>query len=485
MPAAFSGLRFDNSYARLPDVFYTAVAPQALARPRLAAYSGAAAGLLELPFAPSEGMDFARLLGGESVLEGMQPLAMVYAGHQFGSYNPRLGDGRGLLLGEVVNGRGERWDLHLKGAGLTPYSRHGDGRAVLRSCIREFLASEALAALGIPTTRALAVAVSDTPVYRETAEPGATLLRLAQSHVRFGHFEYFAHTGQVDALRRLADYVVDRHYPEAREADVPLGAFFAEVVRRTACLVARWQAEGFTHGVMNTDNMSILGETLDYGPYGFLDSYEAGYVPNHSDTSGRYAFDQQPSIALWNCWCLARALRPLLDKAELESGLAGFEPEFVAEYSARLRRKFGLAREEEGDRELILDALALLENQTVDYSLFMRRLARVDEDINALLALCAEPQGWHSWLARYRERLARDGREAQARRADMEAVNPAYILRKHLAQEAIAAAEQGDYSGIARLHAVLRNPYVEQAGAEHYSALPPAWSRELCISCSS
>lgn len=485
MPARFLELRFDNSYAALPPDFYTPVAPQALANPRLAAFSASAARLLELPDSAAGEAALLEVLAGQRVLPGMAPIAMVYAGHQFGGYTPRLGDGRGLLLGEVVNGRGERWDLHLKGAGRTPYSRHGDGRAVLRSCLREFLASEALAALGLPTTRALAVVASDTKVQRERVEPGATLLRLAQSHVRFGHFEYFAYTGQFPALRALADYVMARHYPEALAAPQPYAAFFALVVARTAELVAAWQAEGFAHGVMNTDNMSILGETLDYGPYGFLDAYRAGYVPNHSDDTGRYAFEQQPSIALWNCWCLARALASLVGQEALEEGLAGFEPRFVAAYSVRLRGKFGLAEACDEDRELILDALALMEAQGVDYSLFLRRLAEFELRPERVAALLAEPAAFEPWAACYRARLAREGREPAARRVDMLARNPKYLLRNHLAQEAIAAAEAGDFSAVAELAAVLSRPFEEQPEAERYAALPPAWSRDICISCSS
>ena len=488
MLSSLSGLVFDNSYASLPEAFYSALAPSGLDSPHLVAFSPDAAALIDL--APEAGADplLVEIVGGTTTLPGMQPVAMVYAGHQFGSYNPRLGDGRGLLLGEVLNRRGERWDLHLKGAGQTPYSRFGDGRAVVRSCIREYLCSEAMAGLGIPTTRALAVVGSATPVVRETVERGAALLRLAQSHVRFGHFEFFAYTGQGEALGQLVDYVIARHYPEARDSREPIATFFRLVVERTARTVAAWQAVGFTHGVMNTDNMSIIGDTFDYGPFGLLDSFRAGHVPNHSDETGRYAFDQQPSIALWNCWCLARALSSLVDKEALEAGLGAFEPTFMAAYAGALREKFGLARTEEDDRDLILAALALLEQQDADYTVFMRRLGdfAVGGDNSAIRQLFAEPEAFDVWAVRYAERLRRESRSDEDRRMAMCRVNPKFILRQHLAQEAIRMAEQeGDFSEIERLRQVLSHPFDEQPEWQAYADAPPASSRQIVVSCSS
>lgn len=486
MPLRLSALRFDNSFAALPATFYTRQFPEALSAPRLAAYSPEAAACLDLGEKPEPALT--ALLSGQDCLPGMAPLAMVYAGHQFGSYVPRLGDGRGLLLGEVVNAAGERWDLHLKGAGKTPYSRFGDGRAVLRSSVREFLGSEALAGLGIPTTRALAVVDSDTLVMRESQERGAALLRVARSHIRFGHFEYFAYTGQHEALQQLIDYSIARHFPDAPAEKNPVAGFFNAVVERTASLIAQWQAQGFTHGVMNTDNMSILGETFDYGPFGFLDAYQARYIPNHSDGSGRYAFNEQPSIGIWNCWCLARALSHQLSKDEIEAGLARYEPRFIAEYADLMRRKFGLSGEAEDDRSLILDALALLEKSSVDYAIFMRRLSSfVPNSANTpLAAMFSDNAAFEIWQQRYSQRLMQEAQAPEVRLAAMNAVNPKYILRNYLAQIAIqSAVEARDYSEIETLRRILSQPFAEQTEFEAYAAAPPDWSRELVLSCSS
>lgn len=488
MPLCLRALRFDNSFAALPATFYTRQLPYPLLAPRLAAYSPEAASCLELASNPDPALT--SLLAGQQLLPDMAPLAMVYAGHQFGSYVPRLGDGRGLLLGEVLTSSGQRWDLHLKGAGKTPYSRFGDGRAVLRSSIREFLGSEALAGLKIPTTRALALVDSDTPVLRESEERGAALLRVAGSHIRFGHFEYFAYSGQREALQQLINYCIARYYPEASAESNPAAGFFRAVVKRTALLIARWQACGFTHGVMNTDNMSIVGETFDYGPFGFLDTYQAGYIPNHSDSSGRYAFNEQPSIGIWNCWCLARALSHQLRTEEIEAGLAEYEPCFIAEYSGLMRRKFGLDDEAEAepDRSLILDALDLLEKNAVDYTIFMRRLSGfiINDDNAQLGELFTDTRGFDTWQRRYSVRLQYQTRPAAARKKAMDEVNPKYILRNYLAQIAIdSAVHARDYSEIETLRRLLSRPFEEQAEFDAYAALPPAWSRELVLSCSS
>lgn len=368
-------LTFDNSFARLPEAFYTRLDATPLTNPTLVHLSPSAAQLLNLDINDQIREQLTKVCSGNSKLDQFDPLAMVYSGHQFGGYSPQLGDGRGLLLGEVRNQNSEKWDLHLKGAGSTPYSRFGDGRAVLRSCIREYLASEALHHLGIPTTRALCVVTSDTPVYRETTEKGSTLLRLAKTHIRFGHFEYFCHTRQHDELKVLADYCLEQYFPEFMEEDDKYTLFFQSVVEKTALMIAQWQAAGFAHGVMNTDNMSILGDTFDYGPYGFQDDFDWHYICNHSDHHGRYAFSQQPDIGYWNCSRLAQALIPLLDDtSSLQKALDTYPQLYSDHYKQLMSKKLGLSGSEEEDGELIKDLLQLLHSQHCDYTLFFRTL---------------------------------------------------------------------------------------------------------------
>lgn len=481
-------LTFDNRFARLGDTFSTAVLPDPIGAPRLVVASEAALSLLDLDPAETQDPLFAELFSGHKLWSSAEPRAMVYSGHQFGVYVPRLGDGRGLLLGEVVNDAGEHWDLHLKGAGHTPYSRMGDGRAVLRSSIREFLASEHLHALGIPTTRALCVIGSNTPVWRETQESAAMLLRLARSHVRFGHFEYFYYTRQPEPLKQLAEYVIDTHYPHCREQPEPFAAFFREVVERTASLIAWWQAYGFCHGVMNTDNMSILGATLDFGPFAFLDDYDAHFICNHSDYDGRYSYENQVDIAHWNLTALAQALTPMVGEKELREGFRHFLPSQRRQYLEHMRRRLGLRRAEEGDDELLKRLLGSMQRGGVDYSLFFRRLG--DEPAAAALRRLREEfvdlAGFDAWSGDFLTRLALEEPENEEdRRARMHAVNPKYILRNYLAQEAIQAAEQGDYGPVRELHAVLSRPFDEQPGKESYAERPPEWGKHLEISCSS
>ena len=480
-------LTFDNRYARLGDAFSTEVLPEPIAEPRLVVASTAAMALLDL--APSEAEDqlFAELFAGHKLWSEAEPRAMVYSGHQFGSYNPRLGDGRGLLLGEVVNDAGEYWDLHLKGAGQTPYSRMGDGRAVLRSSIREFLASEHLHALGIPSSRALCVTASNTPVWREKQESAAMLLRLAPSHVRFGHFEYFYYTQQHEQLKQLGEHVLRCHFPDCQQQDQPYLAMFRQVVERNAELIAHWQAYGFCHGVMNSDNMSILGITFDYGPYAFLDDFDAKHICNHSDDSGRYSFSNQVPIAQWNLAALGQALTPLVEVDALRETLALFLPLYQAHYLDLMRRRLGWLSADEGDEALIQRLLQLMQSSAVDYSNFFRELgdsapeqalARLRDDFTDLA-------GFDAWAADYRARSAVDGDDQQQRRARMHAANPKYILRNYLAQQAIEAAEQGDYGPVRELHKVLSRPFDEQPGQERYAQRPPDWGKHLEISCSS
>ena len=485
---ALDELTFDNRFARLGDAFSTSVLPEPIAEPRLVVASDAALALLDLDREQAQTPVFAELFGGHKLWAESEPRAMVYSGHQFGSYNPRLGDGRGLLLGEVYNDAGEHWDLHLKGAGQTPYSRMGDGRAVLRSSIREFLASEALHALGIPSSRAACVIGSSTPVWRETQERAAMVLRLAKSHIRFGSFEYFFYTKQPEELKQLADHVLALHYPHALEQPEPHLAMFTEIVERNAELIAKWQAYGFCHGVMNTDNMSILGITFDFGPFAFLDDFDANFICNHSDDQGRYSFSNQVPIGQWNLSALAQALTPFISVEALRETLGLYLPLYQAHYLDLMRRRLGLTTAEDDDQKLLEQLLQLMQNSAVDYSLFFRRLG--DEAPQLSVARLRDDfvdiKGFDAWAELYVARVAREGAIDQPQRRErMHAVNPLYILRNYLAQKAIDAAEGGDYSEVRRLHAVLSKPFEEQPGMERYAERPPEWGKHLEISCSS
>ncbi|MDD1150578.1 YdiU family protein [Pseudomonas sp. TNT2022 ID357] len=485
---ALDELTFDNRFARLGDAFSTHVLPEPLDNPRLVAASTAAMALLDLDPAVAESPVFAELFGGHKLWAEAEPRAMVYSGHQFGSYNPQLGDGRGLLLGEVYNQAGEHWDLHLKGAGQTPYSRMGDGRAVLRSSIREFLASEALHALGIPSSRALCVIGSDTPVWREKQERGAMVLRLAQSHIRFGHFEYFYYTKKPELHKQLGEHVLALHFPECLEQPEPYLAMFREIVERNAELIAKWQAYGFCHGVMNTDNMSILGITFDFGPFAFLDDFDAHFICNHSDDQGRYSFSNQVPIGQWNLSALAQALTPFISVEALREALGLFLPLYQAHYLDLMRRRLGFTQAEDDDQKLVERLLQLMQNSGVDYSLFFRRLGEQapDQALARLRDDFVDRNGFDAWAEQYRQRVARDPLQGQdLRRERMHAVNPLYILRNYLAQKAIDAAESGDYSEVRRLHQVLSRPFEEQEGMQGYAERPPEWGKHLEISCSS
>ncbi|PRA58400.1 MULTISPECIES: protein adenylyltransferase SelO [Pseudomonas] len=485
---ALDELTFDNRFARLGDAFSTHVLPEPISEPRLVVASPAAMALLDLDPAVAESPLFAELFGGHKLWAEAEPRAMVYSGHQFGSYNPQLGDGRGLLLGEVYNQAGEHWDLHLKGAGQTPYSRMGDGRAVLRSSIREFLASEALHALGIPTTRALCVIGSDTPVWREKQERAAMVLRLAPSHIRFGHFEYFYYTKRPEQQKALGEHVLAMHFPEFREQPEPYLAMFREIVERNAELIAKWQAYGFCHGVMNTDNMSILGITFDFGPFAFLDDFDANFICNHSDDRGRYSFSNQVPIGQWNLSALAQALTPFISVEALRETLGLYLPLFQVHYLDLMRRRLGLTTGEDNDQALVEQLLQLMQSSGVDYNLFFRHLGEhsAESAVARLRDDFVDIKGFDAWAERYCARVSRDGNDDQSeRRQRMHAVNPLYILRNYLAQEAIDAAEAGDYSVVRRLHEVLSEPFNEQPGMAHFAERPPEWGKHLEISCSS
>jgi uncharacterized protein YdiU (UPF0061 family) len=486
-------LRFDNSYAALGEGFHSPADSAPFPDAYLVSFNPAAAELIGL--APEAAADprFLEVFSGQQRLDGMQPVAALYAGHQFGVYVPQLGDGRAHLLGEVVTPEGG-WELQLKGAGPTAYSRGADGRAVLRSTIREYLCSEAMHGLGIPTTRALAILGSDMPVYREGVESAAILVRMAASHLRFGNFEVFYHRGQADRLRSLTDYAIDRYFPELREEANPYLALLQAVITRTAGLLAQWQAVGFAHGVMNSDNMSLLGLTIDYGPFGFMDGYDPGFVCNHSDHRGRYAFERQPSVALWNLGCLAHALLPLIDPREeaaaeqAREALEQYGPQYGAAYAARMQAKLGLSTREPDDAALLRRLLDLMRGSGVDYTLFFRALCgfTAGPTPSALRDQFLDREGFDAWAGDYQARLAREQSSDAERAQRMRSANPKYVLRNHLAEIAIArAVAERDFSEVDRLLALLARPYDEQPEHADYADPPPDWAAQIRVSCSS
>lgn len=477
-------MRLDNQYAQFAWAG-TVVQPSPLLSPKLLLLNTELAEELGIELSQEQWRD---LVGGHWVAEGMQPFAQVYAGHQFGGFSPQLGDGRAMLLGEVIAPNGQRWDLNLKGGGKTPYSRFGDGRAVLRSSLREYLASEALYHLGIATTRALALVTSQQPVYREEVETGAAVLRTAPSHLRFGHFEYFYYSGKLEHIPTLLDYLIDTQWPDLTKDVAGYGDLFGRVVEKTAQLIAQWQLVGFCHGVLNTDNMSMLGLTLDYGPYGFLDAYDGDHICNHSDTGGRYAYDQQPAVGYWNLQRLAQSLSGVIEMDALQDALGKYERQLMSAYSEGMLQKLGLVNWEDADPALFRDMFSLMQAHKVDYTCWFRRLAGVTASgaIPAdLQALLPDNQCFAVWFDQYQARLGRDGTVQTERAERMNGVNPKYILRNHLAQQAIAMAEQGDLSEADTLLMLLARPFDEQPEFEAYAEPAPAWACDLSISCSS
>ncbi len=481
--------------------FYTALQPTPLSNARLVWHNADLAESLGVPSSLFDTTQGAGVWGGETLLPGMSPLAQVYSGHQFGVWAGQLGDGRGILLGEQLLSDGSTRDWHLKGAGLTPYSRMGDGRAVLRSTIRECLASEAMHHLGIPTTRALSIVTSDTPVMRERVEQGAMMIRVAESHARFGHFEHFYYRREPEKVQQLADFVIRHHWPHLQDEQDKYRLWFSDVVNRTARLIARWQAVGFAHGVMNTDNLSILGLTLDYGPYGWVEDYDPDWTPNTTDAQGRrYRFGTQMQVAYWNLSRLAQALSPLFaDVAPLQAGLAAYQSTFVACTRRDAAAKLGLAAADDDDLQLYLRWQQLMQDGGMDMTLAWRALMRLEPAapdaalLDAVYYDDARQQAVQAplqqWLQDYAARLQADPLSVTERTAKMAAANPLYVLRNWLAQEAIDRAEQGDLGGVHALQDVLRDPYTERPGYEHFAGKRPAWAdnRAGCsmLSCSS
>ena len=483
---------FENTYARLPEHFYARLDPTPVAAPRLVKLNVELARHLGLDpdaLASTRGVE---ILAGNRVAEGAEPLALAYAGHQFGHFVPQLGDGRTNLLGEVVGRGGVRYDIQLKGSGPTPFSRGGDGRAALGPVLREYILSEAMAALGVPTTRALAAVTTGERVLRETAMPGAVLTRVAASHLRVGTFQYFAAQGDTEGTRRLADYAIARHYPAAAQEKLPYRALLDGVITRQAQLVAQWLLLGFIHGVMNTDNTSISGETIDYGPCAFMEAYDPVKVFSSIDHYGRYAYGNQPRAMLWNLTRLAEALLPVLEQEEgnaeaalasAKESLAAFGAQFEAAYDAGLRRKLGLFTEREGDSALIQDLLTSMAANQADFTLTFRRLCDAvagHEGDESVRTLFADPGAYDSWAAGWRRRLEEEPAPGQTRAAAMRMASPAFIPRNHVVEAALAAAiERQDFQPFEELLDVVSRPYEDRPGLERYAT--PARPEECVL----
>ncbi len=484
---------FSNSYARLPERFFARLAPTPAPKPRLIKFNESLASELVVDAQGLEPDELAEMFAGNITPPGAEPIAMAYAGHQFGHFVPQLGDGRAILLGEVLDRNGERRDVQLKGAGRTPFSRGGDGRAALGPVLREYLVCEAMHALGIPTTRALAAVSTGEPVYRDRLLPGAVLTRVASSHIRVGTFQYFAARGDLEAVERLSDYVMDRHYPDARDAERPRLALIQAVVERQALLIARWMHVGFIHGVMNTDNTALSGETIDFGPCAFMDSYDPATVFSAIDEFGRYAYANQPTIAQWNLARFAETLLPLVHPnperaVELANeAIATFNSRYQEHWLAGMREKLGLSSHEDGDLELVRDLLQAMHENAADFTLIFRQLcaAAADETADAeARGLFANPVAYDRWAKRWRARLAVCGREPNARAKAMRAVNPVFIPRNHRVEQAIdAAIDDGEFSPFAELLTILSRPYEDQPAFAEYANPPQTGERVFRTFC--
>jgi len=468
-----AGWSFENSYAGLPAVFFTKQSPVSVKSPKLIILNEALAQSLGLKPEALKSEGAAAVFAGNRVPEGAEPLAQAYAGHQFGHFT-MLGDGRALLLGEQITPQGERFDIQLKGSGRTPYSRGGDGRAAVGPMLREYIISEAMSALGIPTTRSLAVVSTGESVMRETLQPGAILTRVAASHLRVGTFQYAAQWGTVEDLRALADYAIQRHYPEAEAGDNRYLSLLQEVINRQAALIAKWQLVGFIHGVMNTDNMAISGETIDYGPCAFMDAYDPATVFSSIDRNGRYAYGNQPQIAAWNLARLAEALLPLLHEDEeqaiklAEDAIAGYHELFHRHWLTGMRAKLGILNEEPQDEALVEDLLSMMQKHQADFTNTFRALTFGKPEETAMSGTA----GFTEWLERWRSRLGRQEPSQDASHELMRSSNPAVIPRNHRVEEALEAAVNGDYDVMEQLLAALSRPYAHAPEQTEYTTLP-------------
>ena len=477
---------FFDQFKEQGDLHYSPVLPARLDDPVMVSSNKLLAKELGIDPAELATSEMLEIMGGNFMTANIKPIALVYSGHQFGVWAGQLGDGRAMTLGELpAADSSATWDIQLKGAGPTPYSRFADGRAVLRSSIREYLCSEAMHGLGIATTRALCLVDSKSQVYREEIESGATVCRVAQSHIRFGSFEHFHYRNQPESVKALADYVIQRNFPEWAEADNKYYLMFKNCVMKTAKMIAQWQSVGFNHGVMNTDNMSIIGDTIDYGPFGFLDTYDPDHICNHSDTNGRYSFKNQPSVGLWNLNALATSLTSLIDNEDLISALKQYEPEFLDQFRHIMAGKIGLEEYRHDDEQLINQLLELLQINNVDYSIFFRALSAFSDDNQSIRDQFVDREGFDAWAEKYSTRLAQQNLTDQQRQQSMNALNPKYVLRNYIAQAAIDAAKQGDYSEVHLMLNVLQSPFEEHPQAEKYAGLPPNWADQLSVSGSS
>jgi len=485
-------LGFEHSYSALAPRFYARVDPATVANPELAVFNRQLAEELGLKPDIVE-REAAAMLSGNRLPDDSNPIAMAYAGHQFGSFVPQLGDGRAILLGELRGRDGVLRDIQLKGSGLTPFSRNGDGRAALGPMLREYLISEAMHALGIPTTRSLAVVTTGEKVLREGVRPGAVLTRVAASHVRVGTFQYFAARGDQDGVQELLDYVIARHYPDAHDADVPALAVLNAVAQRQAALIADWMLVGFIHGVMNTDNMAISGETIDYGPCAFMDTYNPNTVFSSIDHNGRYAYANQPAIAQWNLARLAETLLPLIDSDSDKAVtlatevIQPFIEQFDAQFLEGMRRKIGLASAMESDADLIKRLFATMQGAEADFTLTFRRLAAAAERSSeeaGLHELFADPSGIDNWLQDWRRRLEHDPQSAAERAASMRRINPAFIPRNHRVEAALnAACERSDFKPFHELLGILERPFDDQPEVAEYGQPPEPSERVLRTFC--
>jgi len=494
-PGTLESLVFDNSFAQLPEAFFTRLPPLGLPHPYLVGLSPAVAELIGLDPQEAQRQAFCEFFAGSALLPGSAPLAAVYSGHQFGVWAGQLGDGRAHLLGGLSNANGH-WEIQLKGAGRTPYSRGADGRAVLRSSVREFLCSEAMAGLGVPTTRALCIVGADIGVRREAIESAAVVTRVAPSFVRFGSFEHWASRERNGELRQLADYVIDTFRPECRAAANPYAALLADVACRTGELMAHWMAVGFMHGVMNTDNMSILGLTLDYGPFGFMESFDAGHICNHSDSQGRYTYRAQPHMAQWNLYRLADSLATLIGQPSAAHAVVDehYGEAFERHFEALMRAKLGFVAAHDSDEAFIDETFAFLQQHRPDFTLFFRTLCKLPATVTPenqakidapLRDQFIDRSACDVWLSNWRLHLAQTPCSDGERQTMMLAANPKYILRNWLAEAAIRKAKEKDYSELERLLTCLQHPYDEQPEFEVYAGLPPDWADGLEVSCSS